>query len=88
MRTTLVSTALAAVLAASTAIPAAHADRDGRGWQGGKHYSHGYRGGRHHGHGYWRGGKWIALGVLGAAALNALDDDDCYRTRGGRVVCR
>lgn len=88
MRTTLVSSALAAVLAASTAIPAAHADRDGRGWQGGKHYSHGYRGGRHHGHGYWRGGKWIALGVLGAAALNALDDDDCYRTRGGRVVCR
>lgn len=87
MRTMIATSALAAILAASTAIPAAHADRDGRGWHG-KHHSDGYRHGRHHKRGYWRDGKWIALGIIGGAAIDALDDDDCYRTRRGRIVCR
>lgn len=87
MRNMLVTSALAAVLAAGTAIPAAQADRDGRGWHGGKHHHYSHR--HHHRHGgYWRDGKWIALGIIGGAAIDALDDDrDCYRTRRGRIVC-
>jgi hypothetical protein len=77
------TSALAVVLAAASAVPSAYADRG---------HGHGYRGhaynGHHHGRGYWRNGHWIALGVLGAAAVGALDDRDCWRNRYGRVVCR
>jgi hypothetical protein len=86
MKNMLATSALAALLAASTAIPAAQADRDGRGWHGGKHHSHGHRHNNNR-HGYWRDGKWITLGIIGGAAIGALADDNCYRTRRGRVVC-
>ncbi len=78
------TSALAVVLAAASAVPSAYADRGhGHGYRG----HHAYNGG-HHGRGYWRNGRWIALGVLGAAAVGALDDRDCWRNRYGRVVCR
>lgn len=81
--------ALAAVLTLATSVPAAQADRG----RGGHHYNngnHAYQGGHrsHRGNGHWRNGKWIALGILGAAAVGALDDGerDCYR-RNGRRYC-
>lgn len=85
----IVTMALAAVLTVATSIPAAQAHRD----RGGHHYNnghHAYQGGHrsHRGNGHWRNGKWIALGILGAAAVGALDDGggDCYR-RHGRRYC-
>jgi hypothetical protein len=82
--------ALAAVLSVATAIPAAQADRGRRGdhhGYNGSHHAYNY-GNRHRGRGHYVDGKWIALGVLGAFAAQALDNDqDCYRRR-GRVYCR
>jgi opacity protein-like surface antigen len=80
--------ALAAALAATSAIPVAHADPrgHGRGWN--NHAGHGYNGG-HRGRGHYRNGKWIALRILGAAAAAAVvnsDRGDCY-TRRGRRYC-
>ena len=78
--------ALAAVFAAGTMIPAVQAD-PGRGHHyRGKHNGHH---GRHHGRGYYKDGKWIALGILGAAAAAAIADSeyrDCYY-RNGRRYC-
>jgi hypothetical protein len=77
--------AMAAVLAFSSAIaPAALADPRHHG--GERHY---YRdAGRHdhHGRGHYRNGKWIALGILGAAAAAAAADADrdCYYRHGER----
>lgn len=80
--------ALAAALSMATVIPAAQAD-PGRGhnFKGSNH--HAYNGGHHRGRGHWHNGKWIALGILGAAAAAAIansDDGDCY-TRRGRRYC-
>jgi hypothetical protein len=74
--------ALAAVLAFSATAPAAFAGpRHG----GERHY---YRdAGRHHGErGHWHNGKWVALGILGAAAAAAAAnaDRDCYYRHGER----
>lgn len=80
--------ALATVMALATSIPAAQADRG----RGGHYYNnghHSYHGGHrgHRGNSHWRNGKWIALGILGAAAVGALNDGgDCYR-RNGRRYC-
>jgi hypothetical protein len=86
----LATIALTAALATATAIPSAYADRRGHDFRGdhGRHQA--WNGGRdhHRGRGHWHNGKWIALGILGAAAAGAAyADDDCYRTRSGRVVC-
>ena len=87
MSNKLASLALAAALSAGTMIPAAQAD-PGRG----NHYrghNHAYNGGHHRGRGHWRNGKWIALGILGAAAAAAAADSeyrDCYY-RNGRRYC-
>ena len=84
----LASACLATVVAATSVVTAAQADpRRGHREYGGDHHARYDRGHHDHRHGYWRGGKWIALGVLGATALSALDDDDCYRTRRGYIVC-
>lgn len=87
MRKYLVIGSIAAI-ASTLALAPAEAGRRG---DGQRHLDnhHGYN---HSGHnrrnGYWRDGKWIALGILGAVAASALNnDDDCYRTRRGRVVC-
>ncbi len=89
MKIILATTVIAALMAAVSIAPAEAGKRHhgGDGFRG--HHSH-YQGrGHHHGRGYYRDGRWIALGILGAAAVGALDDDDdCYRTRRGRVVCR
>jgi hypothetical protein len=78
----LVTLALAAALSAGSVVPAAQADP---GRHRGHHYA--YR----HGHrGYWHNGKWIALGILGAAVGAAIADSeyrDCYY-RHGRRYCR
>jgi hypothetical protein len=76
--------AMSAVLALTAIAPAALAGpRHG----GDRHY---YRDGghdRHHGgRGHWKNGKWIALGILGAAAAAAVADSnrDCYYRHGER----
>jgi len=78
----LATLALAAAFSAATVVPAAQA--------GHHHRHHGYHHGRHHhGHGYWHNGKWIALGILGAAVGAAIADSeyrDCYY-RHGRRYC-
>jgi hypothetical protein len=88
MSRNIATVALAAMLTLATSIPAAQADR-GRG----HHYNnahHSYQGSyrSHRGNGHWRNGRWIGLGILGAAAIGALDDGgrDCYR-RYGRRYC-
>ena len=77
--------ALAAVMALSAAAPAALA---GPRHDGERHY---YRDGGHGHHhrgerGHWKNGKWIALGILGAAAAAAAADRDrdCYYRHGER----
>ena len=73
MSKTIAKIALIAALAASSAAPVAHADP-------GRH-----NGGR--GHGHWHNGKWIALGILGAAAAAAIADSEyrnCYYRYGHR----
>jgi hypothetical protein len=79
--------ALAAVLSVSAAVPAAYADR-GHGRHHNGHHAYNDRGDHHRGRGHWRNGKWIALGILGAAAAAAAADDyrDCY-WRHGRRYC-
>lgn len=75
---------MAAALAVASGIPA---------YAGPRGHDHGdharmYRDGghRHHGRGHWHNGKWIALGILGAAAAAAAADrEDCYYRRGDRV---
>ncbi len=76
--------ALATILTFATSIPAAQADKRHRGdhYKGGNHYSQNYNRG-HRGRGHYVNGKWIALGILGAVAADALNNDrDCYRRRG------
>ena len=79
--------ALAAALSTAIVVPAAQAD-PGRG-----HNYHGSRHAYHHGHhrgrGYWHNGKWVALGILGAAVGAAIaysEYRDCYY-RHGRRYC-
>jgi hypothetical protein len=77
-----ITMALAAALAAGTAIPAAQAGgrdhrHDGR---------HSYNGDHHRGNGHWRNGKWIVLGLAAAAAASAANNDCYYRH--GRRYCR
>lgn len=62
--------ALAVALAGTSAVPAAEAAPRGRGYD-----NHGGDRGhdRHHrGRGHYKNGKWIALGILGAAAAAAI----------------
>ncbi len=66
----LATLALAAVLSAATVVPAAQAD-PGRHYRG-NHQA--YNGGHHRGRGHWHNGKWIALGILGAAVGAAIAD--------------
>jgi coproporphyrinogen III oxidase-like Fe-S oxidoreductase len=83
----IVALALAAAMTAGTVIPAAHADRDRRHYRGDHHERHhGHH--RRHGRGYWKDGKWIALGILGAATAAAIADSqrDCWY-RNGRRYC-
>lgn len=88
----IVTMALAAALAATTVLPtvADAGPRRGRNFDNhGNHHVHngGHRG--HRGRGHYRNGKWIALGILGAAAAAAVansDDVGCYR-RNGRRYC-
>lgn len=89
MKNFLATTALAALIGA-VAIGPADAGKRGHGGDGFRgHHGHHHGGHRHGGRGYYRDGKWIALGILGAAAVGALaDDEDCFRNRRGRVVCR
>jgi hypothetical protein len=78
--------ALAAALATTTIVSTASAD-PGRGRHYGNHHAHNHG---HRGRGHYRNGKWIALGILGAAAAAAIansDNDDCYYRR-GRRYCR
>jgi hypothetical protein len=85
MTKTLAALALAAALTAGTAIPAAEAGKRGHHYHGYSHNHHGH----HHGRGYWKDGKWIALGILGAAVGAAIADQeyrDCYY-RHGRRYC-
>ncbi len=78
--------ALAAAMSTATVMPQpAEAGRDGRHYRGDHHRHHG-RHHRHHGRGYWKDGKWIALGILGAAVGAAIADRDCYY-RHGRRYC-
>jgi hypothetical protein len=83
MSKTLATLALVAAVSAVPVVPAAQADP-------GHHYrNHAYNGRHHHGRGYWHNGKWIALGVLGAAVGAAIADSeyrDCYY-RHGRRYC-
>lgn len=82
----LATLALAAAFSAATVVPAAYADRDrGHHYRGHHHGHHA----RHHGRGHWKNGKWIALGILGAAVGAAIADSeyrDCYY-RHGRRYC-
>lgn len=81
--------ALAAALSAATVIPTTTTAeaRDGRNYRNHHAHNHGHH--RHHrGRGYWKNGKWIALGIIGAAAAAAIanSDRDCYY-RHGRRYC-
>ncbi len=81
----LATLAMAAVLSTATVIPAAQAGGRGQHHHGNRQaYHHG-----HHGRGHWHNGKWIALGILGAAVGAAVADSeyrDCYY-RHGRRYC-
>lgn len=82
----LATLALAAAFSAATVVPAAYADRDRSHHYRGHHHGHHAR---HHGRGHWKNGKWIALGILGAAVGAAIADSeyrDCYY-RHGRRYC-
>jgi len=78
--------ALAAALVATTAIPMVEAG-PGRGRNFNNHGNHHAYNGGHRGRGHYRNGKWIALGILGAAAAAAVansDDGECHYRRGRR----
>jgi len=80
--------ALAAALATTTVISTAEAG-PGRGRNFNNRGNHHAYNGGHRGRGHYRNGKWIALGILGAAAAAAVansDDSACY-TRRGRRYC-
>lgn len=82
--------ALAAAMSIATVIPTTTTAeaRDGRHYRDHHAHKH-YRHHRHHrGRGYWKDGKWIALGIIGAAAAAAIanSDRDCYY-RHGRRYC-
>ncbi len=82
MSKTIAKIALIAALAASSAAPVAYAD-PGR-HNGGRHAAYNHGGGRG---GHWHNGKWIALGILGAAAAAAIADSEyrhCYYRYGHR----
>jgi hypothetical protein len=82
----LATLALAAALAAATTVPAAEAGKRGHHYRG---HHHAYHHGHHRGRGHWHNGKWIALGILGAAVGAAIADSeyrDCYY-RHGRRYC-
>jgi hypothetical protein len=83
----IITMALAAALAATSAIPAAQADPrgHGRGWN--NHAGHGYNGGHRRGRGHWHNGQWIALGILGAAAAAAVANSDRCSYRHGERYC-
>jgi hypothetical protein len=77
--------ALAAAMTAGTMVPVADAGKRGHHYRGDHHRGHH----RHHGRGYYKNGKWIALGILGAAVGAAIADSeyrDCYY-RHGRRYC-
>jgi hypothetical protein len=77
--------ALAAAMTAGTMVPVADAGSRGHHYRGDHHRGHH----RHHGRGYYKNGKWIALGILGAAVGAAIADSeyrDCYY-RHGRRYC-
>jgi hypothetical protein len=87
MSKTLAALALAAAMTAGTAIPAAEAGKRGHHYHGNNHHKH--HGHHHRGRGYYKDGKWIALGILGAAVGAAIADSryrDCYY-RNGRRYC-
>ncbi len=85
MSTKLATLALAVAMTAGTMVPAADAGKRGHHYRGHNHGHHA----RHHGRGYYKDGKWIALGILGAAVGAAIADSeyrDCYY-RHGRRYC-
>lgn len=89
MSRTVASIALAAATAAAAILPGAvPAQADpGRHYRGGDHHAYHHRHGKR---GYYKNGKWIALGILGAAVGAAIADReyrDCYY-RYGRRYCR
>jgi hypothetical protein len=75
MSKTIAKVALAALMAASTIVPSAMAGPRHHGHHG---YSHHAYNGHHRGRGHWHNGKWIALGILGAAVGAAVADSQ-YR---------
>ncbi len=84
MSKSLATLVLAAALSTATVVPAAQAGHRGHHYRG-----YAYHHGHHHGRGYWHNGKWIALGILGAAVGAAIADSeyrDCYY-RHGRRYC-
>lgn len=85
MSNKIVALALAATMTAGTMVPAADAGkRHYRGDHHHRHHGHHHR----HGRGYWKDGKWIALGIIGAAVGAAIADSqrDCWY-RNGRRYC-
>jgi hypothetical protein len=82
----LATLALAAAMAAGPAIPSADAGRRGDHYRGDHHAHKHHRKHHRHGRGYYKDGKWIALGILGAAVGAAIADRDCYY-RNGRRYC-
>ena len=80
-----VAMALAIALVSTSAIPVAEAGPRGRGYDNhGGDRDHGHH---HQGRGHYKNGKWIALGILGAAAAAAVANSergDCYNRRGRR----
>jgi len=75
--------ALSSMLALTALVPVAQADRFHRSFRGHHAWGDGYH---HRGRGYWHNGRWIALGVLGAAAAAAATESyrDCYWRHGVR----
>lgn len=84
MSNKIIALALAAAMTAAPIVPAADAGK--RHYRGDHHHRH--HGHHRHGRGYWKDGKWIALGIIGAAVGAAIADRDrdCYY-RHGRRYC-
>ena len=81
--------ALAVAMTAGTMVPVADAGKRGHHYRG-DHHHHKYDRKHHRRGGYYKDGKWIALGILGAAVGAAIadrHDRDCYY-RHGRRYCR
>jgi hypothetical protein len=78
------SALLAAVVALTATAPVAFAGPRHDGER--HHYRDAGRHDHHRGRGHYKNGKWIALGILGAAAAAAAADSDrdCYYRRGHR----